>query len=349
MAVQTLVDFNRRNRNLTESKVREVLPSYFTSDYPDLVTFLEKYYDWMDSDATHGFDNDLHNLYQIRDLQATDLTLLNRIFAEIGQGQVSADYFTNPRYVATLLSDFYRVKGSITSAEGFFRAFYNEQPEVQYPKENLFIVGESKVGAESLKFIQNGAKYQVLSVNIRSGQPISKWRELYKAFVHPAGFFLGGEVVIESITDLNLSTMPLSIPDSDAGVFAIEGFTASLAPTALGELTVVYNDGGDADTEKERLVTDTVTKYSTATVAELMGQYGSIEDVIDANSPRFDEDVDSGGIDFSNALETMDENIFDGFGGTLFADSDTMNYVFDNTILHMDTTLKTMDLDSSRS
>jgi hypothetical protein len=58
------------------------------------------------------------------------------------------------------------------SAEGFFRAFYGEQPEIVYPKNNLFIVGESKVGPESLKYIQNGALYQVLSVLVRSGVPI---------------------------------------------------------------------------------------------------------------------------------------------------------------------------------
>ena len=41
--------------------------------------------------------------------------------------------------------------------------------------------------------------------------------------------------------------------------------------------------------------------------------------------------------------------MFDGFGGTLFADSDTMNYVFDTTIHTMDDIRKTLDLDSDRS
>lgn len=351
MVQQTLLDFNRRDINLTESRIRDVLPSYYLSEYPDLVKFLEYYYDFLDSDATHGFDNTIQNLYKLRDLRSTELSFLNQIFYEIGQGLVSADYFISPQLVSGLLANFYRIKGSLYSAEGFFRAFYLEQPEIIYPKNSLFIVGESLIGPESLKIIQDGALYQVLSVLVRSGIPISEWRDLYKAFVHPGGFYLGGEVVIESIGDLNLGLMPDVIADSDAGVSSIESITGFLNPTALTSVTLVYNDEGDADAEKERLVTDSIDKYTTLTVSQLNTIYNDIEDVIDANSPTFDEDSDISikAIKFSNTLETMDENMFDGFGGELFADSDTMNYLFDTTVHTMDDIRKTLDLDSDRS
>lgn len=317
MVQQTLLDFNRRDRNLTESKVREVLPSHYVTDYPDLVKFLEYYYDWMDSDATHGFDNDIQNLYKIRDLTATETGFLNQIFYEIGQGLISADYFVDPTLVAGLLANFYRIKGSLYSAEGFFRAFYGEQPTIEYPKNNLFIVSESKIGPESLRYIQNGALYQVLSVLVKSSIPISEWRDLYKAFVHPAGFFLGGEVFVEASANLDLGIMPAVIADSDAGVFGVEGFTAALNPTALGELIVVYPDSLDSDISPEYLVTDAISKYTSLTVAELNALYNNIEDLIDANSPTFDEDSDGTikAIKFSNTLETMDQNAFTALYG----------------------------------
>jgi hypothetical protein len=92
----------------------------------------------MSSDTTHNFDDTLHTLYQVLETyRATDLTLLNQIFKEIGQGLVSADYFTDPRQTAGLIANFYRIKGSLYSAEGFFRSFYGEQPEIVYPKNNL--------------------------------------------------------------------------------------------------------------------------------------------------------------------------------------------------------------------
>jgi len=178
---QTLLDFNRRDINLTQSKVREVLPSYYLSEYPDLIKFLEYYYDWLDSDSVHGFDNIIQNLYKLRDLRSTELSFLNQVFYEIGQGLISADYFVDPQLVGGLLANFYRIKGSLYSAEGFFRAFYGEQPEIIYPKNSLFIVGQSRIGPESLRFIQDGALYQVLSILVRSGIPITEWRDLYKA------------------------------------------------------------------------------------------------------------------------------------------------------------------------
>lgn len=310
--IQTTLDLNRRDINLSQSKVKEVLPSYFTTDYPNLVKFLEYYYDWMDSDETYGFDRDITDLYKIRDLGSTDLTLLNRIFYEIGDGSVNADYFLNPRLAGNLIANFYRIKGTLYSAEGFFRAFYGEQPQIVYPKNNLFIVGDSRIGPESLKYIQNGALYQVLSILVRSGTPITKWRDLYKTFVHPAGFYLGGEVTIESLANLNLSIMPNVILDSASGVFSFEAFS-NITPIAVTSITLVVPDGGDADSSAEILVPDTVRMYQNLTVQQLNRDYNDIEDWLSANSPTFDADS-SGSIRitrFSTGIETMDEGRFE--------------------------------------
>ena len=309
---QTLLDFNRREINLSQSKVKEVLPSYFTTDYPNLVKFLEYYYDWMDSDEAYGFNREITDLYKIRDLGSTDLSLLNNIFYEIGDVQVTADYFLNPRLAANLLASFYRIKGTLYSAEGFFRSFYGEQPEIVYPKNNLFIVGESQLGPDSLKYIQNGALYQVLSVLVRSGQPISKWRDLYKTFVHPAGFYLGGEVVLEAVANQNLSTMPISIADSNANLVTFEAF-GNIVSFASSSVTLIVPDGGDADSLSERLVPDTIRMYQNLTIEQLNRSYNDIEDWLSPNSPTFD--ADSNGsirvIKFSSEIETMDESRFE--------------------------------------
>jgi hypothetical protein len=314
---QTLLDFNRRDINLTQSKVREVLPSYYLSEYPDLIKFLEYYYDWLDSDSVHGFDNIIQNLYKLRDLRSTELSFLNQVFYEIGQGLISADYFVDPQLVGGLLANFYRIKGSLYSAEGFFRAFYGEQPEIIYPKNSLFIVGQSQIGPESLKIIQNGALYQVLSILVRSSVPISKWRDLYKAFVHPAGFYLGGEVFIESLGDLNLEVMPDAILDDGADVTGIESII-NIEPIALTSITLIVPDSGDADSAEERLVATTIREYENLTAEQLINFYNSIEELLDPNSPTFDDDsaIDNKAIKFSNTIETMDQNVFAGLYGT---------------------------------
>ena len=61
--------YNRRPRNFLRRSVRDVLPEHFTQDYPKLITFLEKYYDYMDSDEASSFDHQLRKIYQILKIQ----------------------------------------------------------------------------------------------------------------------------------------------------------------------------------------------------------------------------------------------------------------------------------------
>jgi len=153
-------DYNRTNLNLRSYSIKEVLPQYYAAAYPNLITFLEGYYDYMDSDGTIDALQDLYSLY---DLEATDLKYIEQIFASIADG-ANSTYFGEPREVLRNFANFYRVKGTKYSAEGFFRAFYGLDVEIEYPKNNIFVVSESQIGTESLRYIQNGALYQIFSL-----------------------------------------------------------------------------------------------------------------------------------------------------------------------------------------
>jgi len=141
----TLDSLNRVQSNFISSKVREVLPEHFVTDYPNLVEFLESYYDYMEKDD-QGFTYFISSLYQARDLNTTLLAQLNSIFTEIGLGTNVSDFKINPRLVAKLFADFYREKGSANSAKLFFRGFFDEEVEIVYPKRNIFVVNESLLG-----------------------------------------------------------------------------------------------------------------------------------------------------------------------------------------------------------
>ena len=39
---------------IRQDLISQVLPEYFTTDYPNLITFLETYYDYMDSSGEFG-------------------------------------------------------------------------------------------------------------------------------------------------------------------------------------------------------------------------------------------------------------------------------------------------------
>lgn len=307
MVTRTLLDYNRRPVDFAADKVVDVLPEYFRTEYPNLVTFLEKYYEFLDSDATYGFSREIKDLYRVRDLDAAELDELDFIFKEIGQNNLAASNFVKPRFSASLLAGHYRSKGSLRSAKQFFRSIYGEEPDIQYPKNNLFIIGEadSKIGSESIKYIQDGEKYQILSVLVRSSIPISQWRDLYKRFVHVAGFNLSGEVVLESVVDADVEYMPIVIPSINELV--VEGAAITTA-TALTSLVGIWPDGGDADSAPEYLdLNATVRAYSEVTIEQLNSMYETIEDALDANSPTMDDDS-AVGIKFSNTIETLDND-----------------------------------------
>ena len=316
-------DYNRTNLNLRSYSIKEVLPQYYAAAYPNLITFLEGYYDYMDSDGTIDALQDLYTLY---DLEATDLKYIEQIFASIADG-ANSTYFGEPREVLRNFANFYRVKGTRYSAEGFFRAFYGLDVEIEYPKNNLFIVSESQIGTESLRYIQNGALYQIFSVLIKSSIPLSTWRELYKKFVHPAGFFLGGEVVLELVsTNSQLSVMPLNIDEPPPPLF-VEGVANYTIPNGLVETLGILPDDGDSDTVVERIdLKATVGDYKDMPADVFAASYGKIDDAMNINSPTFDDSAkdfapfysdgeegpanDQHGVRMSNDIERFDQAIW---------------------------------------
>lgn len=311
------VFFNRRNLVFHTDVVEQVLPEYFQRDYPNLIKFMNAYYSFMDSDE---LTDSLKDLYAIRDIESSSAKQLDQIFAEIAKG-ASASYFADSREALRNFANFFRVKGSLYSAEGFFRAFFNETVEIQFPKEQMFRIDDSLIGAESLKYIQNAGLYQVFSILIKSSVPIIRWKELYRRFVHPAGFFLGGEVSLElqaqSIFDVNGTQPTVLLVDSASLARTSEAFATLDAPQAFHEIIGEFEDGVDADSDVTRARFVQINRYATMSIEELINSYGNFapgtDGILDVNSPTLDEDSGRtpGLLKISNAIETMDLDRFE--------------------------------------
>src|SRR6056300_1447840 len=96
----------RRLKNFQVRKVREALPEYYTSEYPTLVTFLEKYYDFLDSDnGTHSFGDDVRQLFSKKDAREMPSDLINNVVSEIAGGLKTGENFTSARYAITRLAE----------------------------------------------------------------------------------------------------------------------------------------------------------------------------------------------------------------------------------------------------
>lgn len=312
MKQRTDTYFNRKSIDFRTSKVDQVLPDYFKEDYPNLIKFLEYYYDFMDSDGTHAFNTDIRELMFAKDIESTSLDLLDNLFKEIGLG-TSQDFFTDPRQEATLFAKFFRVKGSLYSAEGFFRSFFNEEVIVSYPKEDIFKVGESRIGADSFKFLTNNKLYQIFSILIKSGQPVSKWNELYKQFAHPAGWYFEGQIALEGTGDL-LESDGMPLPGPISNVLTMVG-SASISPDPFTVTTSRYATVADSDAGVEALNLNAIIDlYDHATVTQLNRSFVDVEDVMNLQSPTLDDSANDSarsGLRMSTDLDTMDKDNYD--------------------------------------
>jgi len=306
---------NRRPKNFLNRKVREALPEYFVDEYPKLVTFLEKYYEDLDSDSQTSFGNEVRQLYSLRDIGET--TQLNSLISEIASGLPNGDNFTDPRISARRIAELQRNKGTKFAIQEFFRMFFQEAIDVEFPKKDLFVVGESKLGPESLKRIQNGQLYQIFSILIKTSLSTNAWSELYKKFIHPAGFFFGAQITSDTEANAGIGAMPIVVLDSSVGP-SITSEASMTAIASFAQLTALI-DSDQNGTDDFRVGLDQlVSVYQTLTPTQIDKFYSSVSELIGPNSFKFDDsDIgDSAGAarpDFSLSTETMDNEIFGNY------------------------------------
>ena len=300
--------FRNNTRRLTtkfhKSLVSHILPEIFAQDYPQLVSFLEKYYEYTDEEMGESFDEIIRDLFNVRDISSTSLEHLDYILSEIGDGLEHTEFAANPRLMTKLISAFYRAKGTQISVEQFFKSFYNEDIEVVYPKRNIFILNDSKIGPQSLKFIQDDKRYQIFSVVLRTGLSFSDYEALYKKFVHPAGWYLSADVVTQSNKQVGISAGesvdPLEIPNYP--IIMGNSVDVETNPEYV-LLTMQETDVTDAD-----IIISSVplmSTYETQTFQSLQDQgYNTIGDLVDLNTPAT---IDAGLL-ASSTNETIDED-----------------------------------------
>ena len=105
MSFETQKDYFRLAPNFKTSLVKQVLPEHFAEDYPALVSFLEGYYEFLDSDDNFG--GAINELLTIRDVQDATLKNLDFVFDEIALG-ISSGQFLFPREALLNFGNFFR-------------------------------------------------------------------------------------------------------------------------------------------------------------------------------------------------------------------------------------------------
>ena len=112
----------------TSYNVKNQIPEWVRDDNPNFVTFLEKYYTFMDTDGNAG--SEVLNY-------TNNIDYAEEAFLEKWRKALTSDFPKSIKMDKPLFykraKDFYESKGSRRSIELFFRAMYGEEVTVDYP------------------------------------------------------------------------------------------------------------------------------------------------------------------------------------------------------------------------
>ena len=325
----SLDDLNRRKLRLDVAGVTELLPEYYQTEYGvdsgSLIKLLDLYYDYLDSSGTHSFHSEISNIFSARDISQTDEIYLDELIKEIGNGLQSSSFFQNPRLMARLIPLFYKSKGSLVGTEGFFRGFFGEEVEIEYPKDNLLHVGginptgeQGRIGFEFQNRILNNEIFQIFSVLIKSGLSSSDWSALYTRFAHPAGFHFAGLVQLQDDGIIAISGQGVNPLESSVGDIVVLDEATQTIVTSFAQMTAIFDSSSNGDPATDGVyrvsLTDTIANYQNITIQDLNKIYSTAEELASPNSFTFDDSAthaaDSAHMGMSMATETMDNDMF---------------------------------------
>lgn len=120
---------NRITERLS-SRLTSQLPEFVRADYPTFVTFLERYYEYLEQD-TYAQEL-IQNAAKYHDVDSTIDSLINVFLQNYGPG-LPLEIIANKKVVIKYLRDFFKSKGNNLSFKYLFKILYGVDVEVQKP------------------------------------------------------------------------------------------------------------------------------------------------------------------------------------------------------------------------
>lgn len=126
---------------LNSAIVRNQLPEFIRSEYPIFVTFLEKYYEWME--LSGNALNEADKLASINDVDYAADYYIEQIKKEFLPFFPEITTIDSRKFIK-LVNEFYSAKGTPGSVKFLFKALYNEDIDIFYPKEDILKASDGK-------------------------------------------------------------------------------------------------------------------------------------------------------------------------------------------------------------
>jgi len=126
---------------LTSKLVERQLPEFVRSEHPVFVTFLQKYHEWLETNNQVSYEiNALKNSIDLDKADNDYLNLLKRDLMPYFPENILAD----KRLFLKLITTFYKSNGTPDSVKFLFRALYNENIDIYYPKDDILKASDGK-------------------------------------------------------------------------------------------------------------------------------------------------------------------------------------------------------------
>lgn len=155
------------------------------------------------------------------------------------------------------------------------------------------------------KRLTNDKFFQLYGLLISTPLSVKIWIEAYKTFVHPAGMFIGGEVDITSVFDLNLGLQPPAFITPPPPLLIQQTANLSTKQNTKGLLTTNITEIGPGP-NGYRVQSRPNDMFHPRTIEKWHLQYGSMADADDINARTMDDSY----ADLSNDFNLLDEDIW---------------------------------------
>ena len=115
-------------------KVREIFPQYLEENAENLISFIEEYYTYLNRDGYPSYE--LEHIISENDIDATSAKYLDAIQNEIAK-IVPQSRVVDRNTLYARIVHFYKTKGTIESVNTFFKLFFDDDPTVYTPGQDL--------------------------------------------------------------------------------------------------------------------------------------------------------------------------------------------------------------------
>ena len=283
--------------------IKEQVPQYIRTEYPTFVTFLEKYYTFMD------------NNYSEPTNYVSDIDYAQEQFLDKWRGALVSDFpkllQADKSFFYKRAKDFYEAKGSKRSIEAWFRVLFNENVEVLYPYQ--YVLKPS----DGIYNVETAVKIQEAEHGGGSLEPLSlEGKKIDIRYKETTGTVTITKTVNASVrrvekntyqtNGLTLQRFELILAFDDSNVTTIEGpgagatMTASVASGSLTGIAVDTKGSGYNTAPPIQIfpaVGDTITTQATAHALVADGKITSV--VIDnagagyTSAPTIELDIET--------------------------------------------------------